>query len=87
MQINDYAAFNFLYEGYKVNDQANKAADDTTTYFGFLNRFGEYFIMRQVVTGTTLAFRFYKGPVGVTYTTAWGGREALQYDTLDVSFK
>lgn len=85
MQINDYAAFNFLYENYKVNDQANKVGDDTITYFGFLNRFGEWFIMRQSVSGTTIAFRFCKGLSA--YTTAWTAREAQVYDYLDVIFK
>lgn len=85
MQINDYAAFAFLYEGYKVNDQANKSGDDNTTYFGYVNRFGEWFIMRQVVSGTTLSFRFAKGASG--YTTAFTARESQTYDYLDVIFK
>lgn len=84
MQINDYAAFNFLYEGYKVNDQANKVGDDTTTYFGFLNRFGEWFIMQQIVSGTTISFRFCKG--NSAYTTAWIAREAQTYNYINVIF-
>ncbi len=84
MQINDYAAFAFLYDGYKVNDQANKSGDDNTTYFGFLNRFGEWFIMQQVVSGTTLTFRFVKGASG--YTTAWAAREAQTYNYINVCF-
>lgn len=85
MQINDYAAFGFLYDGYKVNDQANKAGDDSITYFGFLNKFGEWFIMKQAVSGSTISFRFVRGNSG--YTTAWSAREAASYDYLDVTFK
>lgn len=85
MQINDYAAFSFAYDGYKVNDQANNTGDANITYFGFVNKFGEWFIMRQTVSGTTLSFRFYKGASG--YTTGWSARQTFTYDYLDVIFK
>ncbi len=81
----NYRAFAFLYEGYKVNDQANKSGDDNTTYFGFLNRFGEWFIMQQVTSGTTVTWRFVKGNSG--YTTAFSAREAQSYDYINVTFK
>ena len=85
MQINDYSAFAFLYDGYKVNDQAVDSGDSNITYFGFLNKFGEWFIMKQTVCGTTLSFRFVKG--ASAYTTAWTARQAQTYDYLDVTFK
>jgi hypothetical protein len=85
MHINDYAAFAFLYDGYKVNDQANHTGNDNITYFGFLNKFGEWFIMKQTTSGTTVSFRFAKG--NSAYTTAWTARESQTFDYIDVTFK
>lgn len=84
MQINDYAYFAFAFDGYRVSDDALNGGDANTRYFGYLHRSGEWYIMRQVRSGTTVAYRFVKGASG--YTTAWGGREALIYDYINVAF-
>ncbi len=84
MQINDYAYFSFLMEGYKVADDALKAADANTRYFGYLHRSGEWYIMQQVRSGTTVTYRFIKG--ASAYTTNWTAREALVYDYINVAF-
>jgi hypothetical protein len=81
----DAAAFGFAYEGYKVSDEADKTGDATIRYFGFLNRRGEWFIMRQDVAGTTIDYRFVKGDSA--YTTAWAARESQTYDYFNAIFK
>ena len=81
----DAAAFGFAYEGYKVTDAANKVGDATIRYFGYLNRRGEWFIMRQTVSGTTADYRYVKGDSA--YTTAWSARESQTYDYFDTIFK
>ena len=81
----DAAAFGFAYEGYKVSDQAEKAGDANVVYFGFLNRRGEWFIMRQTVAGTATDYRYVKGDSA--YTTAWAARESQTYDYFNVIWK
>jgi len=46
--------------------------DSVPSYYGFLNKESEWFIMREEATGT------YKYKVGTTgFTTAWAGRAAI----------
>ena len=84
LSSNDTFAFGTGYEGYKVSDEADKTADSTIRYYGFLNRKGEWFILRQTVTGTTTDYRFVKGDAA--YTTAWSARESQTYNYFDVIF-
>ena len=84
MQINDYAYMAFLLDGFRVSDDARNSGDSTIRYFGYLNKEGEWYIMRQSTSGTTVAYRFARG--GSDYTTAWTGREALDYEYFDVCF-
>lgn len=81
----DAAAFGFAYEGYKVADETDKAGDSTIRYYGFVNRRGEWFIMRQTVSGTTTDYRFVKGDSA--YTTAWTARESQTFDYFNTIFK
>ena len=81
---NDTASFMFSYEGYKVSDEADKAGDSTIRYYGFVNREGAWFIMKQTVSGTTSSYRFVKG--ASAYTTAWTARESQTYDYFNTIF-
>lgn len=81
----DAFSFGVGYEGYKVSDAANKAGDATIRYFGYVNRRGEWFILRQTVSGTTADYRFVKGDSA--YTTAWAARETQTYDYFNTIFK
>ena len=81
---NDLNFFGFAFEGYKAQDQAVKSDDGNITYFGLMNRMGEWYIMRQAVSGTTFTYRFTKGDSG--YSTAWAAREALSYEYFDDAF-
>jgi len=60
---------------YIITDQEVGA----TSYYGYQNRGGSYYIMQAVTTGATVAYRYYKGAAGVSYATAWAGRAALTY--------
>jgi hypothetical protein len=56
--------------GYKISD----LEDGTTSYFGYLNADGGWYILKL----TTTAARYVKGDSA--YTTAWTGRASLTYD-------
>lgn len=81
----DAAAFGFSYEGYKVADETDHAGDSTIRYYGFVNFRGEWFIMKQTVSGVTSSYRFAKGDSA--YTTAWTARESQTYDYFYTTFK
>jgi len=85
LTLQDTFAFGFGYDGYKVSDQTEKSGDSNVIYFGFLNRRGEWFIMRQTVSGVTTDYRFVKGDSA--YTTAWNARESQTYDYFNTIFK
>lgn len=85
LSLQDAFAFGSGYDGYKVSDEADKAGDSTIRYYGFINRAGEWFIMRQTVSGTTTDYRFVKGDSA--YTTAWAAREAQTYDYFNTIWK
>lgn len=81
---NDLAAFLYAYEGYKVADEADKVGDSTIRYYGFTNREGAWFIMKQTVSGTTSSYHFVKG--ASAYTTAWSARESQTYEYFYQTF-
>ena len=93
--FNDYSNFHALFQGYGLSDQDAKSDDADITYFGYLNYTGEWYIMRQdsSVGGDSdlQAWRYVRGggddPDTVDYATAWAGREALDYDTFQETFK
>lgn len=80
----DAFAFGVGYEGYKVSDETDKAGDSTIRYYGFVNHAGEWFIMRQTVSGVTSDYRFVKGDSA--YTTAWAARESQTYNYFNTIF-
>jgi len=74
--------FNANFNGYRASDTKVKSTDENIVYWGFLSKFGDYFIQEQNDTNGT--YRFYKG--SSDYTTAWAGRESLTYDYFDAIF-
>lgn len=68
--------------GFVASDQSWDGAN--TTYNGFLNEQGEWYIQKQVVIGSDISWRYARGNSG--YTTAWTGRAGLSYDYVDVVF-
>ena len=61
--------------------------DDTGTgivYYGFVNRLGYWFIMRETTVGTVTSYRFttlFKNDTD-PYNTGWGNRSTLTYDYI-----
>ncbi len=63
-------------EGYMATDQSFDGTN--TTYFGFVDKDGKWYIQEQVITGDDIAWRYAKGDSG--YVAAWTGRAGLSYD-------
>lgn len=85
--VNDINFFGGSIEGYKVADQATNSGDADINYFGFVNRLGEWYIMKQDTTAganNLQTYRFAKGGSG--YTTNWTNRESLTYDYFYTTF-
>ena len=81
--IADLTHFAFALEGYKVSDEAEKTGDSDVKYYGYLNRFGEFYIMERNTSAGT--YRFYTGTAG-TYATAFAARESLEYVLFNECF-
>lgn len=58
-------------DGYRISE----IAEDDITFYGFTNKDGAWFIMREDVEGS---FRYTKGDAG--FSTNWSRREKLKYD-------
>jgi len=79
----DTAAFNSDFSGYRVADQKVGVADPNIMYYGYLNQFGDYYIMENNTTDGT--YRFVRGTGN--YSAAFALRESLDYDYVDAIFK
>ncbi len=80
---NDTSGFMFAMEGYFASDLKDKAGDDTIHYYGFLNKYGNWYIIEKSDTPGTI--RYYKGDSD--YSTAWTGRETAPYNYFHTIFK
>lgn len=63
---------------------ADKDDDATPNYFGFLNRNGEWYILKETVSAGADTYRYTKGASG--YTTAWTNRATEPYDYFNTTF-
>lgn len=72
--------------GYAASDQ--DTTDGLTTYFGFIDKEGNWYIQKQVASGVSPAanvtWRYAKGSNG--YSDAWTGRAGLTYNLFDTEF-
>jgi len=66
--------------GYQISDQEV----GTTSYYGYINEFNAWYIMKSVITGAETNYTYTKGDSG--YATAWTGRAALSYDRFNAIF-
>ena len=62
-------------ETYFVSD---KDDDSSPNYYGFLDKDGNWYIMKEVVATGADTYRYIKGTSG--YTTNWTNRTTLTYD-------
>jgi hypothetical protein len=61
--------------GYFISD---KDDDATPNYYGFVDKDGNWYILKETVSAGADTYRYAKGTTG--YTTAWTGRAGLTYD-------
>jgi hypothetical protein len=61
--------------GYIASDQSFDGV--ATTYFGFLDIEGSWYIQKQVVTGNDIAWTYARG--SGAYATSWAARDGLTY--------
>jgi hypothetical protein len=68
--------------GYAISDRQT----GTTAYYGYLDKDGNWYIMKESPSSGTTITRYAKGTTA--YTTAWAGRAttAVTYDYFNVTF-
>lgn len=81
LTLSDLSRFANLLEGYKVADQDVGA----TSYYGYINKEGEWYIIKETVAGSVTSYRYIRGASG--YATNWTNRATLSYDYFDATFK
>ena len=64
-----------ILNSYKVADVDD---DATPNYYGFTDKDGLWYIMKEILSAGANTYRFIKGSTG--YTTNWTGRAGLSYD-------
>ena len=87
MTINDYKFFEAKLAGYKIANQQAKAADADITYYGYIDRLGNWYIMKRDGSdggAGVITFTFIKG--STLYSTNWTARESLTYAAFDTTF-
>lgn len=63
---------------------AHQDDQSTTMYNGYLNRLGNWYILRSVVSGSVTTYTYIKGDSG--YSTAWNNRASLDYEAFSEIF-
>jgi len=82
----DYSSFAFHLDGYRINDDADDSSNDNIQYYGYIDRFGAWYIQKHDTTART--YRYAKGDSN--FSTSWDSvvtREGLTYSRWDVTFK
>ena len=64
--------------GYQISDQETGA----TSYYGYLNSAGEWYIMKSVVAGAEINYTYTKGAAGYS----WAGRAGYTYANFATIF-
>lgn len=67
--------------GYKPADTDE---NEGTSYYGFLDTAGNWYIMKRVVSGAVSEITYSKGTS--SYATNWTGRAGLSYGTFAATF-
>jgi len=66
--------------GYQISDQDMGA----TSYYGYVNKDGEWYIMKSVVSAAVTNYTYTKGSSG--YAANWTARAGLSYDNFAAIF-
>lgn len=91
--LNDNMNLVFGIDGMKPSDQDYKSNDANIIYFGFVNKKGEWYILKQTTSTITIsstdyqniAYRYCKGDSD--YTTNYAARQTQDYDYFNAIFK
>lgn len=65
-------------EGYYISDQETGA----TSYYGYLNKDGYWYIMKAVTTGAEINYTYVKGSSGYN----WANRASETYAVFNITF-
>lgn len=65
---------------YRISDQAV----GTTSYYGYVDKDGNWFIMKSVITGAVTNYTYARGTTD--YATNWTGRAGLSYSNFATCF-
>ncbi len=88
MTINDFAHFAFLLQGYQASDKDVDSVDADVNYYGYVNKFGAWYIMKEDLSvggdADLNSWRYAKGSSG--YSANWANREGLTYERFDEAF-
>lgn len=70
-----------ILEGYYISD---KDDDASPNYYGFLDKNGNWYIIKETVSAGADTYRYAKG--STNYTTNWTNRASLSYDYFNTVF-
>lgn len=74
---------------YGIQTDRYKASDvdapGTTNYYGFVSAQGAWYVLQEVISGTSSTYRFASGTSD--YSTNWTNRASLTYDYYHNTFK
>lgn len=83
--LGDNLSLYYALNGYVVIEKDEDTAA-TKQYYQYMNRLGEYYIMRQEIISSTLTeYKFFRG--SSDYATNWTNRDSLSYGFPDNVFK
>lgn len=86
--LNDLLYLHYAREDYKISDRATDTGDSDVQYIGYVNRKGEWYILKEDRSPATAnvdrEYRFWSG--SSNYTAGWAGREGYSYERYDVHF-
>lgn len=71
-------------EGYKISD-TEIVAGDGTSYYGYIHKDGQYYIMKAVVSGAETTYTYSSGVAGA-YAAAWIARATETYQNFADEF-
>lgn len=76
----------FKFEMFKPSDTEVPDDGNGPNYYGFVSLSGQYYILRETISGflTTLEY-YFPVPAGV-YATDWAARSGLTYSRYDLAF-
>lgn len=81
MTATDGIAFFFAQQGYLIANQDSGA----TSYTGFENKVGEWYILKAVTTGAAVVYTYAKG--AANYAASYANRVNETYGIPSVTFK